>query len=113
MAEDKAPAAAEFVQATQVSVVFANSPDQQEIQRRRELVRALFNDFWNGRDDKPVTFLDRLNQAETYLNERLTACGEPWQLDANTRKLLGLPQRASLRNDVNSNALRHGQDLGT
>src|SRR5207248_9584793 len=45
------------------------------------LVRALFNDFWNGHDDKPVTFLDRLNQAETYLNERLTARGDRWQLD--------------------------------
>jgi len=43
----------------------------------------------------------------------LTARGEPWQLDINTRKLLGLPPRANLRNDVNSNAYRHGQDLGT
>jgi hypothetical protein len=42
-----------------------------------------------------VTFVDRLNQAETYLNERLTARGEPWQLDARTRKLLGLPPRAN------------------
>ena len=113
VAEDQAPAVAEFVQATQLSAVSTNSPDQQEIQRRRELVRALFNDFWNGHDDKPVTFLDRLNQAETYLNQRLTARGEPWQLDINTRKLLGLPPRANLRNDVNSNAYRHGQDLGT
>src|SRR5438132_5210568 len=70
VAEDQAPTVAEFVQATQLSAVSTTSPDQQEIQRRRELnlVRALFNDFWNGHDDKPVTFLDRLNQAETYLN---------------------------------------------
>ena len=95
VAEDQAPAVAELVQAIQLSAVSTNSPDQQEIQRRRELVRALFNDFWSGTDDKPVTFLDRLNQAETYLNERLTARGEPWQLDANTRKLLGLPPRAN------------------
>ena len=113
VAEDQAPAVAEFVQATQLSVVSTNSPDQPEIQRRRELVRALFNDFWNGSDDKPVTFFDRLNEAETYLNERLTARGEPWQLDANTRKLLGLPPRANLRNDVKSNAYRDGQDVGT
>ena len=110
VAEDQAPTVAEFVQATQLSAVSTNSPDQEEIQRRRELVRALFNDFWNGHDDKPVTFLDRLNQAETYLNERLTARGEPWQLDADTRKLLGLPARANLRNDV---TYRHRQDLGT
>jgi hypothetical protein len=43
---------------------------------KRELV---FNDFWTGNDDKPATFVDRLNQAEAYLNERLTACGESWQ----------------------------------
>jgi hypothetical protein len=83
----------EIAQAIQVNFIPAISPDQQEIQRRRELVRAPFNDFWNGRDDKPVTFVDRLNQAETYLNEQLTARGEPWQLDANTRKMLGLPPR--------------------
>jgi len=71
------------------------SPDQQEIQRRRELVRVLFNDFWSGRDDKPATFADRLDQAEIYLNDRLSACGEYWQLDAKTRKLLGLPARRS------------------
>ena len=94
-AEDKAPAEAEFVQETQVSIASTNSPDQQEIQRRRELVRALFNDFWSGSDDKPVTFVERLDQAEKYLNERLTSCGEPWQLDANTRKLLGLPRRSN------------------
>ena len=57
-------------------------PDQPEIQRRRELVRTLFNDFWSGCDDKPAAFVDRLNQAEMYLNERLTASGERWQLDA-------------------------------
>ena len=94
-AEDKATAEVELDQASQVSVISTISPDRQEIQRRRELVRALFNDFWNGSGDKPVTFVDRLNQAETYLNERLTARGEPWQLDAGTRKMLGLPPRAN------------------
>ena len=53
-----------------------------------ELVRAMFNDFWSGCDDKPAAFVDRLDQAEPYLNERLTACGEFWQLDAATRKML-------------------------
>ncbi len=79
----------------QVTGVACISPDQQGIQRRRELVRVLFNDFWNGRDDKPATFADRLDQAEIYLNDRLTGCGEYWQLDAKTRKLLGLPARRS------------------
>jgi hypothetical protein len=97
VAEDHATATAEveFGPATQVSVTTTISADQREIQRRRELVRALFNDFWSGGGDKPATFVDRLNQAEAYLNERLTTRGESWQLDANTRKMLGLPPRAS------------------
>jgi hypothetical protein len=66
-------------------------PNDQEIQRRRDLVRVLFNDFWSEAHDKPAAFVDRLAQAEPYINERLTACGEFWQLDAETRKTLGLP----------------------
>jgi hypothetical protein len=80
--------------------------DQQEIQRRRDLVRILFNDFWSGADNRPTSFLDRLDQAETYLNERLTACGEFWQLDATTRKMLGLPQRSNSNNEGNRAAHR-------
>jgi hypothetical protein len=71
--------------------------DAQEIQRRRELVRSLFNDFWSDSDEKPAAFVDRLDQAESYLNERLSASGEPWQIDANTRKVLGLPARSNSR----------------
>ena len=66
-------------------------PDDLEIQRRRDLVRTLFNDFWTGFDNKPTSFADRLDEAESYLNERLTACGEFWRLDAKARELLGLP----------------------
>jgi hypothetical protein len=88
------PAEVEVGDATEANVTSTIPPDQQEIQRRRELVRALFNDFWNGSDDKPATFVDRLNRAEPHLNAQLAARGEPWQLDANTRKMLGLPPRA-------------------
>jgi hypothetical protein len=42
-------------------------------------------------DDKPRTFAERLNRAEEHINERLAARGETWQLDAATRKQLGLP----------------------
>ena len=63
----------------QVKRVISIQPDQQEIQRRRQLVRALFNYFWSGCDEKPGTFADRLDQAESYLNKRLAACGECWQ----------------------------------
>jgi hypothetical protein len=70
-------------------------PDQQEIERRRNLVRVLFNDFWNGAYEKPVAFVDRLDQAEDYLNECLAASGEFWRLDAKTRVMLGLPPRSN------------------
>ena len=60
-------------------------PNEQEIERPRNLVRTLFNDFWNGAHDKPVAFVERLDQAEDYLNERLAANGELWRLDANSR----------------------------
>jgi hypothetical protein len=93
--EAAATADADVGQAARVEAVSTVLPHQQEIQRRRELVRALFNDFWRGSHDKPATFADRLDQAETYLNEQLTARGEPWQLDAGTRKMLGLPPRAN------------------
>jgi len=65
---------------------------------RRELVRVLFNDFWSGSYDKPAAFVDRLDQAESYLNERLTARGEFWQLDTKTRIMLGLPPRSNSAN---------------
>ena len=81
---------AERVQPTP-PVAVAGPVDEQEIRRRRDVVRTLFNDFWSLSDDKPPTFADRLNQAEPYLNERLSALGEPWRLDATNRKLLGLP----------------------
>ena len=73
--------------------------DQQEIERRRSLARTLFNDFWSGVDEKPVTFVERLDRAEDYLNERLAASGEFWRLDANTRLTLGLPPRSNSSND--------------
>jgi hypothetical protein len=55
----------------------------------------LFNDFWSGTHDKLAAFVKRLDQTEDYLNERLTANGEVWRLDAKTRIMLGLPPRSS------------------
>ena len=95
----RAPVTADAIGQAQVGCVISIQPDQQEIQRRRELVRTLFNDFWRGCDEKPGTFADRLDQAESYLNERLAACGECWQLDAKTRKILCLPRRSNSSNE--------------
>ena len=72
--------------------------DQEEIQRRRDLVRTLFNDFWSEAHDKPAAFVERLDQAEDYVNERLAASGEIWQLDAKARAMLGLPPTKSSAN---------------
>jgi hypothetical protein len=78
-----------------ISGVGQTVPDEQEIERRRNLMRTLFNDFWSGAHNKPTAFVERLDQAEDYLNERLAANGEFWRLDANTRAILGLPPRSS------------------
>ena len=73
--------------------------DQQEIEHRRNIVRILFNDFWSGVYEKPAAFVERLDRAEHYLNERLAASGEFWRLDANTRVTLGLPPRSNSSNE--------------
>jgi hypothetical protein len=70
--------------------------EPEEVQRRRDLVRMLFNDFWSGAYEKPATFVERLDQAEDYVNDRLVKTGEFWQLDAKTRVTLGLPPRSHL-----------------
>jgi hypothetical protein len=71
---------------------------RQEVERRREIVRQFFNDFWRSVDDKPVTFAERLNRAEGYINERLAARGEAWQLDPAIRKQrTGEPTFAALK----------------
>ena len=76
---------------SQISITSEALPNQQEIERRREIVRQLFNDFWVSAEDKPGTFAERLNRAEGHINERLAARGETWQLDAASRKQIGLP----------------------
>jgi hypothetical protein len=68
-----------------------SAPNQEEIDRRRSLVRGFFNDYWSSIDDKPTSFADRLDGAEGYINERVAAGGETWQLSPATRKQLGLP----------------------
>ena len=75
-------------------LVNAAVPDLQEIERRRNLVRIFFNDFWSGASHKPVAFVERLDDAEDYLNERLASSGEFWRLDAKARVMLGLPPRS-------------------
>jgi hypothetical protein len=77
----------------EINAVARDELDQQEIERRRNLVRTLFNDFWSGEDKKPLSFTARLDQAEDYMNERLAANGETWRLDNETRVILGLPRR--------------------
>jgi hypothetical protein len=68
-----------------------SAPSQEEIDRRRGMVRAFFNDYWSSADDKPASFAERLDRAENYINERVAACGEAWRLSPTTRKQLGLP----------------------
>jgi hypothetical protein len=79
---------------SQISIETEDSPNEQELGRRREIVRQFFNDFWSSAEDKPRSFAERLDQAEDYINERLTACGEAWQLDRGIRQQLGLPPQS-------------------
>jgi hypothetical protein len=79
----------------EIKTVENSVPDQQEIERRRNLVRMFFNDYWREVSDKPAAFVERLDQAEDYLNERLAANRELWRVDAKTRLMLGLPPRVT------------------
>ena len=66
-------------------------PVQRDDESRRKLIRQLFNEYWNGIEDKPPTFAERLQIAERYINEQLAGRDVGWRLDAVTRKQLGLP----------------------
>jgi len=66
-------------------------PVQLDDESRRKLIRQLFNEYWNGIEDKPPTFAERLEIAERYINDQLASRDVGWRLDAITRKQLGLP----------------------
>jgi hypothetical protein len=80
--------------APEIKAIAPVVPDQEEIERRRNLIRIFFNEFWSGASDKPAAFVKRLDEAEDYLNERLAANGETWRFDATMRVMLGLPPRS-------------------
>jgi len=58
---------------SQLSIKTGASPNRQEIERRREIVRQFFNDFWVSDKDNLGIFAERLNRAEGHINERLAA----------------------------------------
>ena len=57
----------------QIGITPEASPNKQEIERRREIVRQFFNDFWMSTDDKPRTFAERLIRAEDHI-KRTAGC---------------------------------------
>jgi hypothetical protein len=87
--ETETPASVE--PATPAGVESEGPASQEEIDRRRGMVRAFFNDYWSTADEKPASFAERLDRAESYINERVAAGGEAWRLGPATRKQLGLP----------------------
>jgi hypothetical protein len=66
-------------------------PSQWDDESRRQLIRQLFNEYWNGIEDKPPTFAERFEIAQGYINDQLATRDVGWRLDAVTRKQLGLP----------------------
>jgi len=66
-------------------------PVQWDDESRRKLIRQLFTEYWNGVEDKPPTFAERLEIAERYINDQLASRDVGWRLDAITRQQLGLP----------------------
>jgi hypothetical protein len=64
---------------------------QPDAESQRKLIRQLFNEYWQGIEDKPPTFAERLEIAERYINDQLASRDVGWRLDAITRKQLGLP----------------------
>jgi len=66
-------------------------PVERDDASRRKLIRQFFNEYWNGIEDKPPSFAERLEIAERYINEQLADRDVGWRLDAVTRKQLGLP----------------------
>jgi hypothetical protein len=91
----------EIVAATEAETgarIDTSTQDRPESDQRRELIRTLFNDFWTGIDEKPVTFAERLDAAEEYINARLAQRPVNWRLDPETRKQLGLPMSPAAPN---------------
>src|SRR5262249_49043709 len=76
---------------TSSSEQIESPPVQLDDESRRKLIRQLFNEYWNGIEDKPPTFVERLEIAERYINDQLASRDVGWRLDAITRKQLGLP----------------------
>ena len=65
IAISQAPADAEIAADAGITPIAHNELNQQEIERRRNLVRAWFNDFWSGTHDKPAGFAARLIRRKT------------------------------------------------
>ena len=58
---------------SQISITSEALPNQQEIERRREIVRQLFNDFWVSAEDKPGTFAEP-PKSDRRPHQRTTGC---------------------------------------
>ena len=88
----EAGSGAEAIPVAATAAIVEAVPNPLDGERRRDMVRELFNGYWDGMDDKPPTFAERLDAAENYINERLAERNVGWRLDAETRKQLGLPR---------------------
>lgn len=74
------------------TVVSGPSPQERETERRRRLVQEILMDYISSHDGIAPLLREQLNQAETFINEDLERRGEPWRLNADTKRALKLPQ---------------------
>jgi hypothetical protein len=97
---------------SQISIKLEASPRSKKSSAAVKLCDIFSMIFWMSTDDKPKTFAERLNRAEDHINERLAARGETWQLDATTRKQLGLPPPRTVRSSrAVVELITHSDDL--
>ena len=91
---------------SQISITCEASPNQQEIERRRKIVRQFFNDFWISTDDKPRTFAERLTPRRPrarpksrprFRSPAVDFCGSRLAIGAATERARALAMPAGTR----------------
>jgi len=63
-------------------------PQEIDVQRRRQLIAEIVNDWMSSNDGIPTTQAALLDKASEYINQQLRVRGEKWAFDRASRKAL-------------------------